>query len=211
MQGLALSGAGALLGWPRALGSAPHVFLVTIMTHLGFEPGKDVTVVQLSHPDAVRVFTERRIDAYIAVPPFAQELRAKKLGHLVVSNTLDRPWSQYFCGVVAAHREFVQKHPVATKRALRAILKGAEMCALEPERAARSLVDKGFTGHYEYALQTMKDVPYAQWRDYDVEDTVRFYALRLHEVGMIKSSPQKTLAQGTDWRFLNESKRELKR
>jgi len=34
--------------------------------------------------------------------------------------------------------------------------------------------------------------------------------LRLHEVGMIKSTPQKFLAQGTDWRFLKELKRELK-
>jgi hypothetical protein len=41
-------------------------------------------------------------------------------------------------------------------------------------------------------------------------DTVRFYALRLHEAGMIKSTPQKILAQGTDWRFLNELKKELK-
>ena len=42
------------------------------------------------------------------------------------------------------------------------------------------------------------------------EDTVRFYALRLHEVGMLKSSPQKLLAQGTDWRFLTALKQELK-
>ena len=48
----------------------------------------------------------------------------------------------------------------------------------------------------------MKEIPYGQWREYDPEDTVRFYALRLHEVGMIKSSPQKIIAQGTDWRFL---------
>ena len=34
-------------------------------------------------------------------------------------------------------------------------------------------------------------------------------ALRLHEVGMIKSSPQKIIAEGTDWRFLNEIKREM--
>jgi NitT/TauT family transport system substrate-binding protein len=27
---------------------------------------------------------------------------------------------------------------------------------------------------------------------------------------MIKSSPQKLIAQGTDWRFLNELKKELK-
>jgi NitT/TauT family transport system substrate-binding protein len=56
----------------------------------------------------------------------------------------------------------------------------------------------------------MKDVPYGRWRDFDAEDTVRFYALRLQEAGMIKSTPQKIIAQGTDWRFLNELKRELK-
>ncbi|MGH7311101.1 MAG: hypothetical protein ACREK6_20670 [Candidatus Rokuibacteriota bacterium] len=30
------------------------------------------------------------------------------------------------------------------------------------------------------------------------------------EAGMIKSSPNKLIAQGTDWRFLNELKKELK-
>ena len=48
------------------------------------------------------------------------------------------------------------------------------------------------------------------WREFDPEDTLRFYALRLHEAGMIKSSPNALLAEGTDWRFLNELKRELK-
>src|SRR5881296_3451298 len=53
-------------------------------------------------------------------------------------------------------------------------------------------------------------IPYGRWRDFDPIDTIRFYALRLHEAGMIKSSPQKILAQGTDWRFLNELRKELK-
>jgi NitT/TauT family transport system substrate-binding protein len=99
---------------------------------------------------------------------------------------------------------------VATKRALRAILKAANICTLDPEQAARIIVDKGYAKRYDYALQVMKDIPYGQWREYSAEDTLRFYALRLHEVGMIKSSPQKLLAQGTDWRFLNELKQELK-
>ena len=42
------------------------------------------------------------------------------------------------------------------------------------------------------------------------EDTLRFHALRLHEVGMIKSSPHKLISQGADWRFLNVLKKELK-
>jgi NitT/TauT family transport system substrate-binding protein len=39
---------------------------------------------------------------------------------------------------------------------------------------------------------------------------MRFYALRLHEVDMIKSSPNKIIAEGTDWRFVEELKHELK-
>ena len=39
---------------------------------------------------------------------------------------------------------------------------------------------------------------------------MRFYALRLHAAGMIKASPQKLIAEGTDWRFFNELKKEMK-
>jgi NitT/TauT family transport system substrate-binding protein len=39
---------------------------------------------------------------------------------------------------------------------------------------------------------------------------VRFFALRLHELGMIKSSPKTIVENGTDWRFFEELKRELK-
>ena len=72
------------------------------------------------------------------------------------------------------------------------------------------LVDGGFTERYDYALQALSEVPYDRWREYDAEDTLRFYALRLHEAGMITSTPEKILAEGTEWRFLNELKRELK-
>ena len=71
-------------------------------------------------------------------------------------------------------------------------------------------MEQSFTPRYDYALQTMHEIPYNRWREYDPEDTVRFYALRLHEIGLIKSTPQKIIAQSTDWRFLNELKRELK-
>ena len=193
-----------------ALESPPHVFLAIVMAHVGLDPRKDLTLVTRPPAEAVRLFEERKVDAYIASPPAAQELRAKKVGHVIVDSTTDRPWSQYFCCMVVGNREFVRKHPVATKRAMRALLKSADICALEPERAARTLVDKGFTTRYDYALQTMKELPYGKWREYDPEDTVRFYSLRLQEVGMIKVTPQKIIAQGTDWRFLRELKKELK-
>jgi NitT/TauT family transport system substrate-binding protein len=193
-----------------ALGAPAHVFLVSMLTYVGLNPRQDVRWVTHPFSDSLRLLAEGKIDAYMTVPPVTQELRAKKIGHVVVNSTVDRPWSQYFCCMVAANREFIRKNPIATKRALRAILKGNAVCALEPERSAKLLVDKGIATHYDYAVQMMKELPYGKWREYDPEDTVRFYSLRLNEAGMIKSSPQKIIAQGTDWRFLRELKKELK-
>jgi len=193
-----------------AINGPQHVFLAILMAHVGLDHRKDITLIARPMTEAVRLFEEAKVDAFVGAPPAAQELRAKKVGHVVVNSTTDRPWSQYFCCIIAGNREFVRRHPIATKRAMRVILKSADTCSLEPDLAARILVDQGFTSRYDYALQVMKELPYRQWRDYDPEDTIRFYALRLHEAGMIKSSPQKLIAQGADWRFLNELKKELK-
>ena len=192
------------------LGSSRHALLATMLKYVGFDPHKDVNWVTDPAPKAMRLFAQDKIDAFMAAPPEPQELRAKKIGHVVVNTMMDRPWSQYFCCIVAANREFVRKHPVATKRALRALLKATDVCAREPERVARLLVDIGHTQNYDYALEAMKDIPYGKWREFDPEDTVRFFSLRLNEIGMVKNGPQKIIAQGTDWRFLREVKKELK-
>jgi NitT/TauT family transport system substrate-binding protein len=104
----------------------------------------------------------------------------------------------------------VRKHPVTTKRVLRAILKAADLCITQPEQVAQRIVDAGFTPRYDYALQTLREIPYQRWRDYDAEDTIRFYSLRLREAGMIRATPNKIIADGTDLRFWNELRRELK-
>ena len=188
-----------------------HVFLASILSQVGLDAQKDVT--WLEHrglADATQAFGAGTADAILAFPPHSQDLRARKIGRSLLNSALDRPWSQYFCCLVAGHRDFVRSHPVATKRAVRAILKAADLCALQPERTARTLVDGGFAERYDYAVELMKGLPYGKWREYDAADTVRFYALRLREAGMITTSPQKIIAQGTDWRFLDELKKELK-
>ena len=192
------------------LGSPPYIFLASILAYVGMDPRTDVHWVTHPATESMELLAEAKIDAYLGFPPEPQELRARKIGHVLLDSSADRPWSQYFCCMVAGNREFVRKHPVATKRAMRAILKADSICALQADRSAKLLVDRGFNTSYEFALQTMKEIPYGRWREYDPEDTIRFYALRLHETGMIKSSPQKIIAQGTDWRFLTELKRELK-
>jgi len=194
------------------LGGGRHAFLAVMAAHVGLDPRKDFNIVAHRAGEAIRLLAEKKIDAFLAAPPDAQELRAKKIGHVVINSMMDKPWSQYFCCMVATNQQFVRKQPVAARRALRAILKATDLCAHQPERAARFLVDKGYAKQYAPALQAMKEMGmgYSKWRDYDPEDTLRFYSLRLNEVGMIKSSPQKIIAQGTDWRFLRELKKEMK-
>jgi NitT/TauT family transport system substrate-binding protein len=196
------------LGNYNSAGEKP---LLSIMTRLvGLDPGTDFHWVTDPSLQPMDLFVEGKIDAFLAAPPDLQEVRARKVGHVIVSSITDRPWSQYYCCMLATGTEFARNYPVATKRVLRAILKAVDLCASEPQRAAQLLVDRGDAARYDYALQALSEIRYDVWREYDPEDSLRFYALRLHEAGLIKSNPQKLIAGHTDWRFLNELKRELK-
>jgi NitT/TauT family transport system substrate-binding protein len=192
------------------LDPAPYAFLASMVSYVGLNPNKDINWVKHRAGEAMQLLANGKIDAYLGFPTEPQEFRAKKIGRVVVNSAVDRPWSQYFCCMLVGNREFVRKHPVATKRAIRAVLKSAEICAVAPEKVAKSIVGKGLSKNYDYALEAIKSLPYGRWREYDAEDTVRFWSLRLHEAGMIKSSPQKIISQGTDWRFWKELKKELK-
>ena len=194
----------------QGLRSSQYTFLSGMASYVGLDPAKDIRWVTSSSPKPMELFAEGKIDAFLGLPPEPQELRARNIGRVIFNSATDRPWSQYFCCMVAGNRDYVRKHPVATKRVLRAIIKATDLCISQPERAARRIVDAGFTPRYDYALQTLKEIQYAKWREYDVEDTIRFYSLRLRESGFIRGTPNKIITDGTDWRFFNELKRELK-
>jgi NitT/TauT family transport system substrate-binding protein len=201
---------GKRVGIPEEPGSSMQLMLALMAAHVGLEPYADLDWITIPPGDFMEAFIQGKVDAFLAFAPEPQELRAHKLGRVILNTTLDKPWSQYFCCTEFGSRDFVSAHPIATKRYLRAIMKLADICAAEPKRIAQELVDGGFTERYDYALQALTEIPYDRWREFDPEDSMRFYALRLHEVGMIKSTPNKIIAEGTDWRFLNELKRELK-
>jgi NitT/TauT family transport system substrate-binding protein len=187
------------------------VILRIMFSLVGLDPDRDLRWVTSPEPGGpIDLFTEGKIDAFLAVPPFRQELRARKIGHVIFSSITDPPWSRYYCCYLAISSEFAHKYPVATKRVLRAILKATDLCASQPALMAHLLVEQGYTTHFDYALQELRDIRYDVWRDYDHEDTLRFYGNKMYEAGLIKSSPQKLIAEHTDWRFLDELKRELK-
>jgi NitT/TauT family transport system substrate-binding protein len=190
--------------------SSRHVWLSLMAAYVGLDPVNDIQWVLAEDVTPTELFVQGRIDAFLGTPPQPQQLRAKKIGHTILNNAIDRPWSQYFCCMISARTDYVDSYPVATKRVVRAILKAADLCVSNPQWVAQQMVDRDFVPSYDYAVQTLTDIRYDRWREFDPEDSLRFYTLRMQETGMIKSSPQQIIADGTDWRFLDELKRELK-
>jgi NitT/TauT family transport system substrate-binding protein len=191
--------------------NGPQIFFKSIVSYIGLDPDKDVNYAWVKKDEALRMFTEGKIDLFLAFPPGPQELMDKGVGRLLLDTNVDKPWSQYFCCMITGHNDFVKKNPIATKRALRAILKANDIVASDPDLALRVLMEKKIWTKAEtkYILQAIKEIPYSLWREYNPEETIRFYALRLREVGLIKTQPEEFIRKHTDWSHLASMKQEL--
>jgi NitT/TauT family transport system substrate-binding protein len=77
-------------------GGVHHLFLASMAQYVGLDPRKDINWVMRPPAESIPLLAEGKIDALVGFPPVPQELRAKKIGHVVVNSAVDRPWSQYF-------------------------------------------------------------------------------------------------------------------
>jgi NitT/TauT family transport system substrate-binding protein len=140
-----IRGIADLKGKSVGLELAPPALLMLMAAHFGLDPERDIRWVTDPKLKPLDLFAEGKIDAFLGFPPEPQMLRARHAGHVIVDTAVDRPWSEYFCCMLAGSSEYVRKYPVATKRVVRAILKAEDLCATEPARVAQRLVDGGFT------------------------------------------------------------------
>jgi len=192
-----------------AVDGNPYLLVMMIAAYVGLDPINDIEWITTS--DLVATFADGKIDAFLGPAPLPEITRERKLGHVILKTSVDRPWSQYYCCMLAGSTEYVRRHPVATKRVLRALLKAVDLCVSDPEWAARTAAKNGLGSRFDYVRDALgSEIRYDKWREYDPEDSIRFYALRLQETGMIQSSPQQIIAKGTNWRFQEELERELK-
>lgn len=193
-----------------AFGSSQHLILMTMAAINGLDPKKDINFMVYPMAEQIDLLAKGKIDAFLGWPPQPQAAKAQKVGHIVISTTTDKPYSDNFCCMLVGNQTFVQRNPEATRRALRAILKGANMCGLDPEGSAKYLIDQNYAKGLEFTTAAMKSIPWGVWNKLDPEATLRFYAVRMHEAGVIKMAPDRIIQRGADWRFLNELKKELK-
>jgi NitT/TauT family transport system substrate-binding protein len=202
---------GKQVGLDDSISSTPGQFVSFIAADAGLNPEKDIRwVTPDGGADPVQLFMDGKIDAYMAFMPEAMGLRERKIGRILVDLARTEPWSKTFCCLAVGHAAFVENHPIATKRALRAMLKATDMCASEPEKAAQRLVEGGFARNYDYAFDMITGLRYDAWREIDSEHSLRFYAEQLRRLGQLKSDPDAVVADGAELRFLNELKHELK-
>lgn len=104
----------------KSVGPADRTNLIALMAaNVGLDPKEDLRWVTGPPQMAMELFGARKIDAFLGWPPEPHELRARHVGHLILSTAVDRPWSQYFYCMLVGSREYVRNYPVATKRVLR--------------------------------------------------------------------------------------------
>ena len=192
-----------------AIGSSATAFLVSLGTAIGFDATRDVQWVTGGSPSPLELFANGELDAFLAHPP-GSAASAHARHRPCHCQQHHRPAVVAVLLLRAGGEQRLPAVPVACKSVVRALLRAADICAADPVRVARKVVDRGGSEDYDATLATLRDIPYGKWRNFSAEDTMRFYALRLHEAGLIKSTPAKLIAKGTDWRFLNDVKQELK-
>jgi NitT/TauT family transport system substrate-binding protein len=188
-----------------------NAFFKALVAYVGLDPDNDVEYVECSKDEAIELFKRGKIDAFMSFPPGPQQLRAAGIGHTLVDTNVDRPWSQYYCCMILGRRDFIRNNPIATRKVIRSILRANDLVSQDPEMAAQLLVDRKLrkADDQEFMAQALREIPYDKWRDYSPEDTVRFWALRLKELGLIKHNPQEIISKNTDWSHIASLKNEM--
>jgi NitT/TauT family transport system substrate-binding protein len=193
-------------------------FFSILLAYVGVDPRTEVNFIVVG-PDlnALRdAFVDGRSQAFIAPAAFGPTLRRnpKNPGKVILDTTMDKPWSQYYCCTLVANGEWARKYPVATKRVTRAILRATDATAKDKPRAAHEYVARGFYAtpsptDEDITNEVIRDLSY-DWREFDPEETLRFFALRLADAKLIKSTPQQIIAQGSDFAYMRQLRTELK-
>jgi NitT/TauT family transport system substrate-binding protein len=191
-------------------------FFVSLLAHVGMQIA-DVTFVEIgTDKSIVSHFIDGKADAIATGGLNGPLLHGMKNnpGHVILDAGVDKPWGQNYCCLLITNRDWAKAHPVAVKRATRAILRTIDAAKRDLRATAKAAIDQGiFKANPVITEQLLYDVIKDQsfeWRDYDPEDTVRFFTLRLTDAKLIKKTPSQIIADGTDFAYFRRLQKELR-
>ena len=204
-----------LLG--KTVPSTEYGFLLSLLSHIGMQPS-DVNFVEVGVTgNIITPFTDGKVDAIFVAAAAGPVLMAdpKNPGHVILDSSKDKPWSQNYCCVLVTSRDWYSAHPIAAKRMTRAILRATDAAKKDLRAAAKLTAEKqtykatpAVTEQVLY--DTIKDESF-DWREYDPDDTVRFFALRLADAKLVTKTPQRILTDGADFAYFRQLRKELPR
>ncbi len=148
----------------ESIGSSAPAFLASLGAAIGFDAVHDMRWVTEATPPPLELFAKARWTLFSPTRRRCSNCAAR-IGHVLVSSTTDRPWSQYYCCLLPVNNDYVRKHPVATKAVLRALLRAADICRPTRPGGPGGSLNTG-SENYEAALATLRDIPYGKWRDF---------------------------------------------
>ena len=191
-------------------------FFVSLFAYVGMQPG-DATFIDIGvDKSVISYFVDGKADAILTGAQAGPVLHGTKNnpGRVILTTAMDKPWSQNYCCLLATNRDWARANPVAVKRATRAIVRSIDAGKRDLRATAKAAIDKGL---YKAAPVITEQVVYDvikdqsfDWRDYDPEETVRFFALRQTDAKLIKKTPTQIIADGTDFAYFRQLQKELK-
>ncbi|MEK6224942.1 MAG: ABC transporter substrate-binding protein [Chloroflexota bacterium] len=175
----------------KALTNLPYSWMAMALKQAGVDP-KDVNFVVQADADVLKLYLDGKSDVMYVATTAAAALKANPAnkGHVIFSQVMDEPWKSTNCCFIIASEPWYRANPIAAKRAMRAIYRTADTLTADRSDAAKLAADKGlFGGAAALANITVAAnmVP-LDWRTYDLEKAVRFYAPLLTDVGLLKAS-----------------------
>ncbi len=194
------------------LGEAEHVFASSMLAHVGVDPRKDVRWVVSRPVDSIYRLAEESVDAYLAFRPCAQELRARKIGHLVtnIGSTVVAVLLLHAGRSQRARAEPSGRHEAGGS------CRAQGGRAVRPGAGSSRPVARRQGIHWARAIGVRSsDAPQSSRREMAGVRCGRHHSLlRLatprgrHD--QVKSAEDHRSGYRTEWRFLNELKKELK-
>jgi NitT/TauT family transport system substrate-binding protein len=197
----------------KALTNLQYAWLAITIKQAGVDP-KDVNFVVQADANLTQLYLDGKNDAVFVATTGAAALKANSAnkGHVIHSQVMDEPWKSTNCCFIMASETWYRANPIAAKRAMRAIYRTADTLPADRGDAAKLATDKGLFGGAP-ALANVREaanmVP-LDWRAYDLEKAVRYYAPLLTDVGLLKTSTD-DLLKAVDLKIFKELSTELKK
>jgi NitT/TauT family transport system substrate-binding protein len=197
----------------KALSNLQYAWIAMVVKQAGVDP-KDVNFVVQADANSTQLYLDGKDAAIFVATTAAAALKTNPAnkGTMIFSQVMDEPWKSNNCCFILASEPWYRANPIAAKRAMRAIYRTADTLPANRSDAAKLAADKGlFGGAPALAnITTAANMVPLDWRSYDLEKAVRFYAPLLTDVGLLKASTD-DLLKAVDLKIFKELSTELKK